>query len=253
MLIESGSLSAPKFVIFNTAAKVFELMPANISAADFSPDAKSITYLEMPTSTALSNLVVKDFGTKPKTSKILSFGQKDFDLDWISTNQIILAPKPSAFYSASAWSVDVKNKTITLLADSLNGLMLKWSALGQIGLEFSSQIQGTEPKLKLVDNKGSIKANLDFTTLPSKCLVSEPQIYCAIPKDIPNRTALPDDYLKRVVYFTDAFYQININENSSLKIFEPVDLAIDAYNLNLIDGKLLFVNRYDNKLYSLEL
>ena len=120
-------------------------------------------------------------------------------------------------------------------------------------MEFSSQSYGIVSKLSLIDDLGTVKANLDFTTLPEKCLVSEPQIYCAIPKSIPAKTVLPDDYLKKALYFSDLFYQIDITQNSSLEIFEPTDLVIDAINLKLIDGKLLFINRYDNKLYSLEL
>jgi len=243
-----------RFVIFNAAAKIFELLADNISAIDFSPDAKKIAYLEAATSTAVSNLVIKDLvGAKPKTTKILSFNQKDFGLQWISPEKIILFPKPSSFYASSVWLVDIKNKTLAPLASEIYGLIIKYSASGKIGLEFSSQTYGTIYKLNLIDDKGAIKANLDFTTLPEKCLVSEPQIYCAIPKNIPNKTILPDDYLKKAVYFDDLFYQININENSSLEIFESSDSAIDAINLKLIDGKLLFINRYDNKLYGLEL
>jgi len=253
VIIQSGGAGSPKFIIFNTATKIFELLSDNISAADFSPDAKSIAYLETATGSALSSLVIKDFGTKPKTSKILSFIQKDFDLSWISANQIILTQKPSAFYAGSAWIFDIKNQTLIPLISEMNGLIIGYSAGGKTGLEFFSQQFGTIYKLNLVDDKGAIKANLDFTTLPEKCLISEPQIYCAIPKNIPDKTILPDDYLKKAVYFSDSFYQIDINENSSLKIFEPSDFAIDAVNLKLIDGKLLFINRYDNKLYSVEL
>ena len=254
VIIEYGDLNTPKFVIFNTAAKIFELLPDDISAADFSPDAKKIAYLETPTSTALSNLTIKDLvGSKSKTTKILSFNQKDFDLQWISPEKIILTPKPSAFYSSSAWLVDIKNKTLTSLASEINGLIIKYSASGKIGLQFSSQSYGTVGKLNLINDLGAIKANLDFMTLPEKCLVSEPQIYCAIPKNIPTKTVLPDDYLKKAVYFSDLFYQIDITQNSSLEIFAPTNSAIDAVDLKLIDGKLLFINRYDNKLYGLEL
>jgi len=254
VIIQSGDTNSSEFLIFNTALRTFELMPANISAADFSPDGKQIAYLQTASTSALTNLVIKDLiGAKPKTTKILSFNQKGFDLNWTSTNQIILIPKPSAFYSGSIWSVDVKNKTLTLLVGETNGLMVQYSASGKTGLQFSSQTFGTIYKLNLIDNKGAIKANLDFATLPSKCLISEPQIYCAIPKNIPDRTILPDDYFKKAVYFSDRFYQINMTDNLSLEIFEPVDFAIDAANLKLIDGKLLFINRYDNKLYSVEL
>jgi hypothetical protein len=254
-LIKFGDLVSPKFTIFNSQAKIFELLPENITAAAFSPDVKKIAYLETPDgNSVISNLVIKDLvDSKPKISKILSFNQKDFDLEWILPEKIVLVPKPSAFYQASAWIVDTKKKTLTSLGTEVNGLMIKWSANGKMGLQFSSQSKGRESRLNLINEQGLVQAGLDFVTLPGKCLISDPKIYCAVPTSIPAKTVLPDDYLKRTLYFRDAIYQIDINQNSLSEIFTEAEPAIDAVRLNLFNNKLLFINRYDNKLYQLEL
>ncbi len=250
VLIQYGDLNSPKFKIFNSETKVFEMLPGNIVAANFSPDAKQIAYLEKSS----GNLMIKDLiGAKPKTTKIMTILQNDFNLQWIVPEKIILLPKPSAFYPSSAWVVDIKNKTITSLANEMSGLIIKWSADGKIGLEFSSQSQGRISRLNLIDNKGAVQANLDFMTLPEKCLILQPKIYCAIPQNIPPRTVLPDDYLKRAVYFNDVFYQIDISQNFFTEIPIGTESIIDAVNLKLIDNKLFFINRYDDKVYSLEL
>jgi len=249
-LIQYGDLNSPKFKIFNSETKIFEMLPENIAAANFSPDAKQIAYLEKTT----GNLMVKDLiGAKPKTTKIMTIFQNDFNLQWILPEKIILTPKPSAFYASSAWSVDIKNKTITSLANGINGLIIKWSADGKTGLEFSSESQGRINHLNLIDNKGGTQANLDFMTLPEKCLILQPKIYCAIPQNIPAKTILPDDYLKRAVYFDDIFYQIDITQNSFTEISTGVESIMDTVNLRLVDNKLFFVNRYDDRIYSLEL
>ncbi len=167
--------------------------------------------------------------------------------------KIILISKPSAFYASLAWVVDIKNKTITSLANEINGLIIKWSADGKIGLEFSSQPQGRSNSLNLIDNKGAVQANLDFMTLPEKCLILQPKIYCAIPQNIPLKSVLPDDYLKRAVYFDDIFYQIDIVQNSFTEISVGAESIIDAINLRLVDSKLFFINRYDNRVYGLGL
>jgi len=271
VLIKSGDFISPKFTIFNSETKIFELLPENITAAAFSPDGSAplttsgskIAYLEKPGSNSvISNLVIKDLiGAKPKTVKVLSFSQKDFDLDWISAEKIVLIPKPSAFYQASAWIVDTKKKTINPInplgqtgsISPINGLMIKWSRNGKVGLQFSSQPEGREGRLNLINEEGVIQAGLDFITLPDKCFISEPKIYCAIPKDIPAKTILPDDYLKKAVYFRDAIYQIDINQNTITEVFTETEPAIDATHLNLVNNKLLFINRYDDKLYSIEL
>ena len=268
LLIKSGDFISPKFTIFNSETKIFELLPENITAAAFSPDGSAplttsgskIAYLEKPGSNSvISNLVIKDLiGAKPKTVKVLSFSQKDFDLDWISAEKIVLIPKPSAFYQASAWIVDTKKKTINPLGQTgsispINGLMIKWSRNGKVGLQFSSQPERRGSRLNLINEQGAIQAGLDFITLPDKCFISEPKIYCAIPKDIPAKTILPDDYLKKAVYFRDAIYQIDINQNTITEVFTETEPAIDATHLNLVNNKLLFINRYDDKLYSIEL
>jgi len=271
VLIKFGDFISPKFTIFNSETKIFELLPENITAAAFSPDGSAplttsgskIAYLEKPTgNSVISNLVIKDLiGAKPKTVKVLSFSQKDFDLDWISAEKIVLIPKPSAFYQVSAWIVDTKKKTINPInplgqtgsISPINGLMIKWSRNGKVGLQFSSQPEGREGRLNLINEEGVIQAGLDFITLPDKCFISEPKIYCAIPKDIPAKTILPDDYLKKAVYFRDAIYQIDINQNTITEVFTETEPAIDATHLNLVNNKLLFINRYDDKLYSIEL
>ncbi len=250
VVIKFGDFISPKFIIFNSETKVFETLPDNISAAAFSPDGKKIVYLEQ----ASRNLMIKDLvGTKPKTTKILSFSQKDFDLEWISTEKIILTPKPSAFYLASAWQVDIKNKTVNSFGGAANGLMIKWSISGKTGLEFYVQSAGGKNNLNLIDDQGLARGNLNFITFPNKCSIAEPKIYCAIPEGLPINSVLPDDYLKRAIYFKDSIYQIDTSQNSMAGILNITDPALDVIDLTLADGKLLFINRYDNNLYSLEL
>lgn len=249
IIIKYGDLSAPKFTIFNSETNAFEFLPENIVAAAFSPDSKKIVYLETG-----GDLVMKELtGAKPKTTKILSINQKDFDLNWILPEKIILTPKPSALYQTSVWIIDTKNKTIAPLNSEVSGLMIKWSASGKVGLEFISRSNGRENSLNLIDEQGNVQATLDFLTLPDKCLISEPKIYCAIPENIPSKTVLPDDYLKRAVYFRDNFYQIDINQNFLSEIFSQAEPPLDAVNLSLVNTQLLFINRYDYRLYQLNL
>ena len=223
VIIKSGNSGASKFVVYNSENNIFESLSDKIIAADFSPDDKKAAY---------------------------------FSLNWISQNKITLVPKPSAFYPASIWAVDVVKKTLSRLTseeNGLNGLIVNWSSDGKIGLQFSSSMEGRSRILNLINDQGEIMANFEFVTLPEKCFVSDPKIYCAIPQSIPDKSALPDDYLKNAVYFVDSLYQIDITSNSFERIFDGNASAIDAINLNFVDGKLFFINKYDSKLYVLEL
>jgi len=266
VIIKSRVSGVSKFVVYNSESNIFESLPDKITAADFSPDGKKVVYFSVnakdPNESDLITKSLIDLKQKPVT--LLSLYQQDFDLGWISQNKITLVPKPSAFYSASIWAVDVSKKTLSrLTADAEDnglicskqtcGLIVNWSSDGKIGLQFSSSMEGRNGILNLINDQGEIKANFEFVTLPEKCFVSDPKIYCAIPQNIPDKSALPDDYFKNAVYFVDSLYQIDIITNSFERIFDGSASAIDAVNLEFTDGKLFFVNKYDNKLYVLEL
>ncbi len=255
VIIKNNSAGIPKFVVYNSGNNIFESLPDKITAADFSPDGKKVAYFSANARDLnKSDLITKSLvDLKQKPATLLSLYQESFDLDWISQNKITLVPRPSAFYSASIWAVDAVKKTLNQLTAEKNGLIINWSSDGKIGLQFSSSMEGRNRILNLIDGQGEIKANLEFVTLPEKCFVSDPKIYCAIPEDIPDKSALPDAYLKNAIYSVDSFYQIDMVNNSFELIFDGSVSAIDAVNLKFTDGKLFFVNKYDNKLYVLEL
>ena len=258
VIIKSGNSGASKFVVYNSENNIFESLPDKITAADFSPDGKKVAYFSANAGDpGKSDLITKSLiDLKQKPATLLSLYQGDFGLNWISQNKITLVPKPSAFYPASIWAVDVVKKTLSRLTseeNGLNGLIVNWSSDGKIGLQFSSSMEGRSRILNLINDQGEVMANFEFVTLPEKCFVSDPKIYCAIPQSIPDKSALPDDYLKNAVYFVDSLYQIDITSNSFERIFDGNASAIDAINLNFVDGKLFFINKYDSKLYVLEL
>jgi len=263
VLIKSGSLDLPNFTIFNVETKIQQLLPQGITAASWSADGKKIAYLESPQESKLptgqakagkSDLVILDLsGQKQKTTKIISLSQNDFDLQWTQAEKFILTPKSSTFYQGTAWSFNSKNKTFTPLAPDSYGLIIKWSADGKLGLKFSTKSQGEKGSLSLINDGAQIRANLNFLTLPDKCFISEPKIYCAVPQAIPLNAVLPDDYFKKAVYFNDSIYQIDINQNSLIEIFTASEPSLDVSHLTWSNNRLLFINRYDNNLYSLEL
>ena len=111
--------------------------------------------------------------------------------------------------------------------------------------------------MSLVDANGAIKANIGISTLPEKCFMNASKIYCAIMQNYSNtlpKPILPDDYLKKAFYSRDKIYAIDIADNSSeLVLSDELPPAIDAVNLSLNGNNLFFINRYDNRVYNLEL
>ena len=141
---------------------------------------------------------------------------------------------------------------IKLFANSF-GLMLKWPIGGDSGLLFNS----AKNQISLIDSNAKKKADIEILTLPDKCFINSTMIYCAVMQnysDVLPKPALPDDYFKKAFYSVDKIYAIGITDNSSEIILSNEELPIvDAVNLSLSGNNLLFINRYDDKVYSLEL
>ncbi len=269
ILIKHGDLNMPQFTIFNTIEKTWELLPRGITAADFSPDNKKIAYLK--SNGNKSDLIIKNIG-EAKTTKIISLFQKDFDLKWLTAKKILLLPKPSFLINADIWAINIKNKTLNKAASG-KGLMINWSPDGSMGIKFSVD-ERRNPHLDLIDSNKRILASFVFLaqtdhgeqvqaglrhilTLPNKCSfnLNSTKIYCAVPQAYNSieRPNLPDDYLKRAVYFDDFIYEIDIMQNTFKAIHNDPKLIIDAFNLSVHNTQLFFINRYDDMLYKLRI
>lgn len=246
--------NSPQFEIFDIGKKVWTVFE-NISALTFSPDGNQIAYLEKTAgNSVISNLVIKDLiGKKPKITKIMSFNQKDFNLKWLLADKILLISKPSYQIIGEIWAVDVKKKTINLFSGD-TGIMVNWAKDASIGLKMGSNQKG-EGNLNLMGNDGTIKANLEFFTLPEKCFVSMIKIYCGLSQNqtVIKNPLLPDDYLKRAVYYSDYLYEIDVPTNAFSLIFNDLNFNIDFSRLSLFNNNLIFINRYDKKVYKLNL
>ena len=66
---------------------------------------------------------------------------------------------------------------------------------------------------------------------------------------MPQNVLLPDDYLKRKVYTEDDFYVWERSGNRLVPLRIKSAAPIDADHLTVMKKKLLFINRYDQKLY----
>ncbi len=253
VIVKSGDLWSPQFTLLGVASSTKQALP-NVSAAAFSPKSNQIAYLERAPNSGVANLLVKDlFGAKPKVIKITSITAADFDLSWTEPQKILLVSKPSFEYESQIWSVNIQTKALSLIGSG-RGLMVNWSMDGKTGMVWSED-ENRNSSLNLIGDDGSILANFDFSTLPAKCVLSQPKFYCALPQiyNSPLAPILPDDYLKRAVYSEDFIYAIDSAQNSFEPIFAGSEPAIDATHLEFSGNGLYFINRYDNELYSLDL
>lgn len=237
-----------KFSYFDLEKQKWDILPEGVVAADFNPKTNEVALINE--SNGKLFLFVKDL-EKNKIRQVAKLNFQDVNMAWVSQDKILLTEKSSTNIKSAVWSYNLKTKTLADEVNSELGLDNKLFVSSNSSLRFKSNSDAGE--LALISNAGSY-SSAPFLTLPSKCLaLSANDILCAAFKTIPNGLQLPDDYLKRAFYSDDEFDLWNLKDSSFKTIKTNYDKKIDAEYLKLKDTNLYFVNRYDNKLYSLDL
>lgn len=245
-----GSRALINFTVFDAAARQWTTLPEGTTAAVWHPrDANTIAYLKND-GIYLFNL------TKGTSSLLTKLNNRDWLIDWPAPETIYLTSKPTSAAAGSVWRYDLKSKILTPLVTDEPAPAIIWSAAGW-GLKLNTA--------SLIDLNGGELINLSavtpgqsFITLPGKCAAAAPGLYCAVPQDLPPETVLPDDYLKRKLYTSDRIYFVGVDREGKtaqarLLLPENDDAPIDAVQLSAIENTLFFINRYDQKLYRLEI
>jgi hypothetical protein len=67
-----------------------------------------------------------------------------------------------------------------------------------------------------------------------------------------SKSAVPDEYYKRGIFTSDDIYKIDLEEGTASLLLSS-SKNFDVQNPVLFGGTLFFLNRSDNKIYSLEI
>lgn len=175
------------------------------------------------------------------------------------TTSAVWNPNPSAdqivyLKNDGLYFLNLKNNKSSLFLKLNNqDLQVSWPTTNEIRLSDKPSASGPNNIWSVnVKNKTITKLNDEarpnVLTLLGKCITADAKTYCAVPQNLPPETVLPDDYLKRKIYTNDDFYA-----GDKLLVKGSEDNPVDAVNLLVRDDKLFFINRYDQKLYSLEI
>lgn len=242
-LAEFNYPEATTFSVFETETGNWQPLPSKIISAAWSPDSQEITYLDD------RGIKIWNRNTK-KSRELIGLSQKDLNLGWLTKNQMLISDPPSVDHTGSIWSLNPNTKTLSLIMEQKNGLMSEWSQDGSQGMLFYKS--GIKDLTTLIDNRGATLRTFAFTTLPSKCYLETSKIYCAVPRVIPPLAILPDDYLKRKIYFEDGIYLIDLAKETLTPLLETLT-PIDAEHLEVYQDTLIFKNRLDDRVYTLRL
>lgn len=227
------------------------LLDANIQSLDWSPTENKIVYQYYDRQSGLNNISIANPDGSEWTN-IFQTRMKDLVLEWPKADQIALQTKPSGLVQSAIYMITASGENFQKLIDNTYGLTALWSPQGDKVLYSETNSQGQNLELKLLNTNTNTSIVLNFSTLPEKCVWSGNNItiYCAVPTIIPNEAIMPDDYYKNLVEFSDIFYKVDLNTGQKLLLAK---LDVNAKNLLVNEDYLIFVNKKDGLLYSLEL
>ncbi|GAJ16386.1 unnamed protein product, partial [marine sediment metagenome] len=96
--------------------------------------------------------------------------------------------KPSGLAQGVVYIIDLATDDFQKILGETYGLTALWSPLGDKLLFSETDNQGKNLKLKIADLAKSTIGELNFVTLPEKCVWGQDNrtLFCAVPKTIPN-------------------------------------------------------------------
>lgn len=233
------------FAVFDTATDSWERLPEDVVAAAFDPGSQKIAYLK--NSATNPGLYIVTLGDR-KTMQALSLAVADGELWWNTPNELVLVPRPSSSISSEVWVINIAKKTLRMLSDRTASMYVLFT--NDSGLKLVPRNR-FDSHLDLTDGIGNTLQTLPFLTLPSKCAVNAKTFYCAVPESFPLRAELPEDYFKQKFFTKDTFLSYNV-ETGTTTILPALTTPVDADQLVVQDGKILFRNRLDEKVYEFE-
>ena len=235
------------------------LLNQDIRHIAWSPSEDKIAYQYYNSQTEDNNISI----ASPDGSQwinVFTTRMKNLIVEWPSSGQVAIRTKPSGLAQSVVYIINLADGDFQKIISETYGLTVLWSSLGDKLLFSETDNQGKNLKLKIADLDKSTIQELNFVTLPEKCVWSQDNrtLFCAVPKTISDSTTLPDDYYKKQVSFTDEFWAINLDTQEAIRIFIPENEGTATYDakellLSPLEDYLLFINQPDDLLYSLEL
>ena len=242
--------------LFDLSSGQTVVLSDDILSLDFSPASDQIVYQYTNTETAANNISI----ASPDGSNwhgVINTKLQDLLVKWPSQNKISLQERSSGLAQSSLLTLDPSAKALSLVLADIYGLSVLFSPQGNRVLYSETDDSGKNLKLKVLNLDSQETKELNLKTLADKCVWSQDNrhIYCALPSIAADDYILPDDYFKGVYLTEDNIYKINSETNEKSLVEASQDGKYDASSLQLSDQEsyLIFINKKDGLLYSLEL
>lgn len=224
-------------------------LPDTVNALVFSPDSKSIAFINSLGETHNIFTANSSFGSQ---KKILDNNIPNLEISWSTQNLISLKTKSSYAINGFLYTMSASGPPagggFSKVVESL-GLDAVWNSNAS-GLVYTN----SDLDLFYLDAKTGANKSLGLKTVAEKCVFSKAKtniVYCAIPKII-NDANYPDEWWQGKISFEDNIVAIDIN---TLDLILFAETLSDVVNLTLLenDTYLLFKDRNTGELWGLKL
>lgn len=233
-------------------------LATDIKNVNFQNENKIIYTFQAPSGKASLNVADFDGKNWKKLIDLDFFGQKIEPVP--QTGLISFVNYPNANYESKLYTTPLIGGEQKLLLSGKFGVDLVWNSNGSnILLSSVDKPGGNQITLGLFNFKKNEYKDLKIPTFVQKCAWSKDNktIFYALPGSIPKNTILPNDYLNDTLNTVDTFWKVDLESGEKERLIELEEIItkIDATDLFLNNDEsiLFFINRYDNKLYSLDL
>ena len=229
-----------------TSTPKTNFLPDSIGDVAFSPDSKSLAYVDETNTASNIFIATADF-RNPR--KIFDNTIPRVELAWPTASLVAVKTKSSAETVGFLYTVNAQSGELKKVVEGA-GLDAIWNSDGT-GILYTV---GKNLSLRYFDIKNSRAFDFGLQTVAEKCVMSAIQkntAYCGVPKNLPRAT-YPDAWWQGKVVFDDNIVAINLDsgEENAIKAFggdliRPILSASDSY--------LLFSDKTSGALWSLKL
>ncbi len=226
-------------------------LPQDIESFSWSPDGKSLAYLR--TSTAGLELVVSDANAKNQRV-IFETPIRDAKIRWVAEDAIYFLTAPSGFADGYTFRYRPSSGSFNKLVGPIFSLWGVWSPDGS-RLLTSETIRGKNTlRLAARDANGEEIFSPAVGTFAQKCVfVETKEAWCGVPKILPPKGVLTDEYLRGEISTSDKIVAINFEEREVRNLFDSGDFDVSDLVTTKDKSYLFWVNRKDGTLWSLKL
>jgi hypothetical protein len=275
-LVLFGSAGAVKGSVFDIPTETWQALAGTYDDAAWAPQGSSRLVSVAPGTQGGTVVTLTTFpanaALKPTAQVVATLRAQDMRLAWKGANALVLYDRPTAYGEGTAWSLDLGTKNIVPLIRETLGMDLIWNPVRGNGVVFKSTVTNKGGMLTAVNGAGVQTAQFNFLTLPAKCSFVSPAsttgtasaatgvatatstsnyIACGVPADQDKLTIspLPDRYYQKAFFTSDRLVVIDLN-TQGIVFVGTTNEAVDATNLKIANGKLYFLNRYNDGLYA---